>query len=82
MGAKKRRRVRKREVPTDSVPEFELGTQQQIFSTGGGEGGKRKGGGTTTAPEGGGDKEGGGNSGENTLTRGGSCRKKAQDKEK
>ena len=27
MGLKKGRRVRKTEVPTDSVPEFELGTQ-------------------------------------------------------
>ena len=35
MGLKKGRRVRKIEVSTDSVPEFELGTQQQISSRGG-----------------------------------------------
>ena len=35
MGPKKGRRVRKREVPTDSVSEFELGTRQKIYSLGG-----------------------------------------------
>ena len=34
MGPKKGRRERKIEVPTGSVPKFELGTQQQIFRGG------------------------------------------------
>ena len=62
MGPKKGRRMRKIEVPTDSVSEFELETQRQI-SNGGLRGGRpERGGGTITATEGGG-KEGGNKSG-------------------
>ena len=69
MGPKKGRRVRKIEVPTDSVPEFEWwGTATDMKE--GGEGGKREGGGTTTATEGGGGKEGGGRSGGITQEEG------------
>ena len=68
MGSKKGRRVRKIEVPTDSVPEFELGHSSRYPA--------EEGGGTTTATERGG-KDGG-----IALTREGSCRKKAQDREK
>ena len=67
MGPKKGRRVRKIEVPIDSVPEFELGHSGGYLVKKGGEGGQR---------EGGGCKEGGGKSGGITLARGGSCTKR------
>ena len=76
MGPKKGRRVRKIEVPTDTVPEFELGAQQ-LISSGGGRTGRpeREREGTASATDGRGGKEGGGKSG-------GSCRKKARNREK
>ena len=67
--------MRKIEVPTDSVPEFELGDTAGE----GGEGGKRKGGTGPDTEGGGGQEVGGGKKGGNTLARAGTCRKKVQD---
>ena len=76
MGQKKGRRVRKIKVPTDSVPEFELGEtavdiQRRREER---EARKRE---EAQQEQGGGGKEGGGKSKGNTLARGGTCRKKA-----
>ena len=74
--------MRKVEVPTDSVPEFELvdsATDMQQRRQDRGE--HREGGGKATAMDGG-DQEGGGKGGGKTLTRGGNCRTETQDREK
>ena len=77
MGPKKSRRVREIEVPTDSIPEFELGdTTTDIQCRRERE--KQEKGRKGTETEGGG-QEGAGKKWRNTLARGGSCRKKGKD---
>ena len=70
-----------KKVPTDSVPEFEWGrycySRYSIEEKGGCKGK----GGRGTETEGGGRQEEGGKNQGNTLSRGGSCGKKAQDRE-
>ena len=76
MGDKKDRRVRKIEVPTNSVTEFELGDCGRNTVEEGGEGGKSKGG-RDTETEGGDHGEG-----SYILARGVSGRKMCKDRQK
>ena len=80
MGPKKGRRVRRIQVPTDSVREFELRHTVADIQWRKQEGGQREGTGTKMATEG--EQEGGGKSGGNTFSRGRSCRGKARNGEK